>query len=248
MTNKNSQLLKKVNLVAGANAVNKLLDKIHSSKGPMIISFINAHAYNLAIANNSFFNNLIASDILLRDGVGMKIMFHALGFNPGENLNGTDFIPILLDSYKPSNIALIGTESPYIELAERHQSLAKHTVVYIEHGFKDVDDYLPDIITTKPDLILLGMGMPKQEMLAIILKNRLKHDCLIINGGAILDFFSGHVPRAPQIFRRVGLEWLYRFCIEPRRLWKRYVIGNFLFLLKVFKNYFDRECRAEAKT
>jgi len=247
MTNKSSQLLKNVNLVTGANSVDNLFARMFSSKGPFVISFINAQAYNLAMSNDTFFSNLIASDILLRDGVGMKIMFHVCGYNPGENLNGTDFIPVLLDKCNPSSIVLIGTKLPYAELARHHQALAKHNVVYLDHGFKGIDDYLANIINIKPDVILLGMGMPKQEMLATVLKNRLKHDCLIINGGAILDFLSGHVPRAPQIFRRVGLEWFYRLCIEPRRLWKRYTIGNVLFLLKVIKNCFDQECRAKAK-
>ena len=84
-------------------------------------------------------------------------------------------------------------------------------------------------------LIVLGMGMPKQERLALKIKDMLSdNDVLIVNGGAIIDRISGVVERAPSWMAENGLEWLYRLCKEPGRLFRRYVIGNPMFLLRVF--------------
>jgi N-acetylglucosaminyldiphosphoundecaprenol N-acetyl-beta-D-mannosaminyltransferase len=79
------------------------------------------------------------------------------------------------------------------------------------------------------------MGMPKQERLARRLRLELPHAPAIVCGGAILDFMSGNVERAPQPMRRLGLEWLYRLCREPRRLFRRYVLGNPLFILRLVR-------------
>jgi exopolysaccharide biosynthesis WecB/TagA/CpsF family protein len=79
------------------------------------------------------------------------------------------------------------------------------------------------------------MGMPKQERVAALLARHLDYPCLIICGGAILDFLGGKVTRAPKAFRRIGMEWLYRFMLEPKRLFKRYMVGNFVFLYRGYR-------------
>jgi len=83
----------------------------------------------------------------------------------------------------------------------------------------------------QPELIVLGMGMPKQEAVAAELAVT-GGPCLIVCGGAILDFLGGKVSRAPEWLRRLGGEWLYRLLREPKRLFMRYVVGNPLFLLR----------------
>ena len=74
--------------------------------------------------------------------------------------------------------------------------------------------------------------MPKQKLLAEMLAKRLEGPILIVNGGAILDFMAGRFQRAPTLLRRLGLEWSYRLWLEPRRLWRRYVIGNAVFMAR----------------
>ena len=76
------------------------------------------------------------------------------------------------------------------------------------------------------------MGMPRQELIADAMVTEASYPILIINGGAILDFMAGRVKRAPLRLRQVGLEWLFRLYIEPRRLWRRYLVGNALFLTR----------------
>lgn len=74
------------------------------------------------------------------------------------------------------------------------------------------------------------MGMPKQELVSQQLSQQLQHPALIINGGGIVDFMSGTKQRAPVWLRKIGMEWSYRLFLEPKRLWRRYVIGNIVFL------------------
>lgn len=84
-------------------------------------------------------------------------------------------------------------------------------------------------------LIVLGMGMPRQEEVALALREELTHPCLIVCGGAIIDFLGGETPRAPSWMQRSGTEWVYRLACEPRRLFCRYVLGNPLFVWRALK-------------
>jgi exopolysaccharide biosynthesis WecB/TagA/CpsF family protein len=74
------------------------------------------------------------------------------------------------------------------------------------------------------------MGMPRQELLSAMIAKELRGPILIVNGGAILDFMAGRFKRAPRMLRRLGLEWAFRLLLEPNRLWRRYLLGNFVFL------------------
>ena len=83
-----------------------------------------------------------------------------------------------------------------------------------------------------PDILLVAMGVPKQEKW--IAKHRHELVCgIALAVGGLLDFVSGRIPRAPVWMRRLGIEWCYRLYQEPRRMFRRYVIGNPLFLLRV---------------
>ena len=101
-------------------------------------------------------------------------------------------------------------------------------------GFHQKKTYLNFARKYQPALIILGMGMPKQEQVAELLRSNLEHPCLIVCGGAIIDFLGDRVPRAPLWVRNFGIEWIFRLLQEPRRLFERYVLGNPLFLLRSF--------------
>lgn len=229
-------LLTKVIYLQNEDAVGNMLSQLKTSQGPLVLSFLNAHAVNLAVNDDSFFKNLMSSQVLLRDGVGIKIAASSLGFIPGKNMNGTDFIPQILQTFSGESIALFGTKDPNLSIAK--EVIAKKysgNVLESLHGFLSPEEYLSSAQRLRPRVIILAMGMPKQESVAELLKQGLKHQCLIINGGAILDYISNQVPRAPVLFRQWGFEWLWRLMIEPKRLWKRYLIGNGQFLLRILK-------------
>ncbi len=209
--------------------INELTHREH----PCVLSFINAHAYNLCFKEPEFAQALLQSDIVLRDGYGMEVLYKSIKKSPGANLNGTDFIPLILTSFLEKKIALIGTEDPYLTAASNLLINKGHKVVLAKNGFRSFDDYLANIKLTTPDIIVLGMGMPKQEKISLLLKANLSYPCIIINGGAIIDFWGKKFKRAPMWMRKSNVEWLFRFLLEPKRLVRRYMIGNYLFLKRI---------------
>ena len=167
----------------------------------------------------------------------MATLFKLLRLPPGLNLNGTDLIPDLISQFNGRCIALFGTKNPYLErgLQVVAQQFAPQSRYVCENGFLDVETYVALASAHRPALIVLGMGMPRQEEVASALRTALTFPCLIVCGGAIIDFLGGKTPRSPLWMRRIGMEWLFRLAMEPRRLFQRYVIGNPLFLKRAVR-------------
>ncbi|RCR68798.1 WecB/TagA/CpsF family glycosyltransferase [Larkinella punicea] len=226
-------LIEKVTLIENSAAANRVFKSALTSPTCVVISYINAHAFNVCHVNNDFADALMNSDWVLRDGKGIEMLYKVIDRKPGINMCGTDTIPQLLSLALGKRVALIGTEEPYLQQAANFLTRKGHNIVLTAHGFHSIEDYLPLVQQTKPDVIILGMGMPKQELLSVFLKERLEGPCVIVNGGAIIDYWGKKVVRAPGWVRQIGVEWVFRFLLEPRRLFKRYIIGNFVFLKRV---------------
>lgn len=201
-----------------------------------MLAFVNAHAMNLLAKPGPLFDGLAGADVLLRDGTGMETLFNHLHIPPGFNLNGTDFIPDVVGQFNGCCLALFGTQEPYLQRAAQFvgQRLAPDSPCVHAHGFLDNDAYITLAREHRPALIVLGMGMPRQEEVAMALRSSLDFPCLIICGGAIIDFWGGKTSRAPLWMRRSGIEWVYRLWLEPQRLFQRYVVGNLVFLMRAF--------------
>jgi exopolysaccharide biosynthesis WecB/TagA/CpsF family protein len=215
---------------------NGLMRRLILGQRPCVLSFVNAHAANLLWRDSNFSDHLSASDVILRDGVGVQLLLRLLGRKPGINMCGTDFIPELLDQIpRESPLAVYGTQEPYLATGVGRLRSMGFEPVYAEQGFHEDRYYIAQFVQTKPSVVILAMGMPKQERVASLLKRVcLEENCpaLIINGGAVIDMIANRFPRAPLWMQRCGLEWLYRLVREPKRLWRRYLIGNSIFLLR----------------
>ena len=188
------------------------------------ISFLNAHAVNIAVENDNFRDFLMASDYLLRDGIGLKIALLAFHLGETENLNGTDLIPRIIGQYKDRRIAIWGASG--VALAACRARLEKEgftNIVSTLHGFLEDDVYVQQCAQVKPEIVILCMGMPRQELLARRLAGG-QYAGLVICGGGWVDFYSGTKPRAPLWVRCLSAEWIYRLIKEPKRLGKRYTI------------------------
>lgn len=202
-----------------------------------VLAFVNAHALNSAAASADFFQAVRAADVVLRDGSGVALLLRLLELEPGLNLNGTDLIPKLLACFAGRRIALYGTQEPYLSRARAKLLAQGGTTAGCDtaHGFLDAAQYIALAHAQRPELIVLGMGMPRQEQVALALREALAHPCLIVCGGAIIDFLGDKTSRAPRWMRRTGLEWAFRLALEPRRLFRRYVIGNPLFVSRALR-------------
>lgn len=211
-----------------------LLNQVEASRKPLVIAFVNAHAMNLVVESPAFYQSLMSADLILRDGTGMALLMRALGRSPGLNLNGTDLIPRLLKRYTQRKVALMGTSDEALQAAVNELRARGHAqAITTLDGFQPEAAYIDLAQRTQPELVVLAMGMPKQEAVAALLRPALSGPAAIVCGGAIVDFLSGRVPRAPRAIRWIGIEWLYRLCLEPKRLFSRYVIGNPLFILRL---------------
>lgn len=215
----------------------QLLDSLSRPQKPYMLAFANAHAMNSVATSASFFFDLYSADMILRDGSGIATLFKMLGRPAGLNLNGTDLIPQVVRRFNGRTIAIFGTRDPYLVRGTQAiaQELAPQSACVSANGFLDTPAYVALAATHQPALIVLGMGMPRQEEVATALRSSLIHPCLIVCGGAIIDFLAGKIPRAPVWLRKIGLEWIYRLTLEPRRLFQRYVVGNPIFLTRALE-------------
>lgn len=225
------RLIDRLDIIAEPDELDRRIAALARPSAPTIVSFVNAHAVNLAWADPAFADELAGADVLFRDGAGLYLLLRRLmGRDAGLNLNGTDLIGRITAAFAGRPAAVLGTRAPFVDRAVEIVRGLGPAVEATADGFQDEAFYLDLMRRHRCDLILLGMGMPKQERVAARLRAGLDHPCLIVNGGAILDFWAGRFPRAPAPLRRAGLEWAYRLALEPGRLWRRYLLGNALFL------------------
>ncbi|MEM6460478.1 MAG: WecB/TagA/CpsF family glycosyltransferase [Pseudomonadota bacterium] len=204
------------------------------------IAFLNANNANITIANRKY-REALEGFLVLPDGFGLDLASRALYSKPfPDNLNGTDFVPGLFAYLvKPKRIALIGAQPDVLAEATRlfKRATPWHEFFAVSDGYFDRDSsgaVLDRLAALKPDIVLVGMGSPMQE-LWISEHVRSEHGKVIIGVGALFDFVSETMPRAPAVVRKLRSEWLFRLFCEPRRLWIRYIIGNPLFLLRILR-------------
>jgi exopolysaccharide biosynthesis WecB/TagA/CpsF family protein len=227
--------LSNVAVIEDADHYERRLDVLCKPQQPYVLSFINQHGFNMAHTNEALRDALRKSDCLLRDGVGLEVAFQVLGLRSGVNCNGTDLIPKILSRMKGQTAAIFGTNDPWLTTAcDEIKAMGVHVVSKLD-GFKEDEEYVTAIRDSRPDLVILGMGMPRQEVISMKIAQNCEHACLIVNGGAIIDFIGNRFVRAPEWVRGARLEWLFRLLLEPKRLFRRYVTGGALFVFRVIK-------------
>lgn len=221
---------------------NKDLNSLLHKK--LLINTINAHCWNIAQHDPLYAKALFSSDVLLPDGISIvlairilkqrrlkKIAGSDLFYYEMKRLNNTRGKCFFLGS-SPHTLKLItdkaNKEFPNVKI----KSYSPPYVSKFSSG--ENKNILAVINKFKPDVLFIGMTAPKQEKWAYENYEKLDagHICSI---GAVFDFFAGNIKRAPLWMINLGLEWLYRLLKEPRRLWRRYVFGNIIFIRHILK-------------
>jgi alpha-1,3-mannosyltransferase len=203
------------------------------------VAYLNAHTSNLA-ASDPGYAEVLRGFIVLNDGAGLDLASRVLhGQRFLENLNGTDFtVRYLVETSHTFRIFLLGAQPGVADIAAKAITRAspRHVIVGTRHGYFGADlpgEVASEIATSGADLVLVAMGNPVQER--YIAEHFDERGCRIAFGvGALFDFLSGRVRRAPAWMRAARLEWVYRLLLEPRRLWHRYIVGNVRFVARVF--------------
>ena len=102
------------------------------------------------------------------------------------------------------------------------------------------DNYVNDLKSKNPDIIWVSLGFPKQEKFISKLKDEINLDSNLIGIGAVFEWVAGTKIKAPEFLANIGLEWIFRLIQEPKRLFRRYLIDNFLFIIYFVKQYLSK--------
>ena len=226
-------------------------------EGKLLINTVNAHSFNTAKKDQLFADALTNGDVLIPDGVSIVkackwIKAKSL---PKERIAGWDLFSFEMEKLERESeelrtkseeskiVMFMGSSQKVLDLIVKraaevypHLKVVTYSPPY-KPEFSDEDNkaIIDAINVANPDLLWIGMTAPKQEKWTYSHWNELNIHCHVGTIGAVFDFFAGTVERAPIWWQEHGLEWLYRLIKEPKRMWRRYIIGNTLFLWNMVK-------------
>lgn len=225
---------------------------IDSDQRALVLN-VNVHCLNLAYSRPWLVDLLNHADLVYCDGEGVVWGARLLDQQLPGRITMADWLWDLADFAQANGYSLyfLGARPGVAENAS--QQLIKRfpnlKIAGTHHGYFDKSPHsteneqvLARIDDAEPDILIVGFGMPIQEAWLRDNWPRLNTH-IAIAGGAIFDFISGELKRAPGWMNDHGLEWLGRLLIEPTRLWKRYVIGNPLFFWRVLRERYNRPRR-----
>lgn len=204
-----------------------------------IVSFVNPDCLNKASQDREYHYLLDRSDMVLPDGSGLRIAAKLLGLPIYDNVNGTDLFPLLCEeaARNGQRLFLFGGK-PGIAKTAGNAMQARFPdlkIVGCLDGYAHQDDaVVRKINASSADIVLVGLGAPRQEKWLDQHHQEL-NAAVGIGVGGLFDYYSGHIKRAPLWLREIGLEWTWRILQEPGAKWRRYVLGNPLFLLRVLR-------------
>ena len=206
---------------------------------PRQLCFLNADCMNIAFRNAQYREVINHADLTVADGIGLKLAGKILRRDIRQNVNGTDLFPRVcaaLDE-RGGSVFLLGAKPGVADavadwIRERHPAVR---IAGTRNGYftpEEEPELVRQVAESGAQLLLVAFGAPRQDMwLAENLPHLGVHAAMGVGG--LFDFYSGRVPRAPVWMREIGMEWLYRFIQEPRRMWRRYLVGNVVFLWRV---------------
>ncbi len=205
------------------------------------VAFVNADCLNKAYIDSDYFNSLQLMDRVYPDGIGVRLAARMIGLNVVENINGTDLFPLICANaaQQGKRMFLLGGREGIAQVVADKMS-GKHPdliIAGVQHGYFKPDqeaEIIDRINRLEVDILCVAFGAPKQEEWMAAKRNQIGSPVTIGLGGCF-DFYADRIPRAPLWLREMGLEWTYRLYQEPGRMWRRYVIGNPLFLYRMWR-------------
>lgn len=218
--------------------INKMKKNLIDNKKTFVVT-ANPEAFMLGEKNDSYLKMLLDKNTeIIPDGIGLVKAGRMLGYNIEERIPGIDLAENLLEMASKYNkkIYLFGSKK---EVIDKMAKLIKvkypnATLVGAKDGYiQDKDKVFEDMIKKEADVILVALGMPMQEELIYKHLNKFKKGIFVGVGGSF-DVLSGSKKRAPKIFIKLNIEWLYRILKEPKRI-KRFYDNNVKFLFKIYK-------------
>lgn len=239
----------------------KALDSI--PQGKILINTINAHSFNVAQKDALFAEALKNGDYLIPDGASIVKASHWLNAKsqPIERIAGWDLFSFEMGKLERESrelqagsekqecvhhrkkVMFMGSSEKVLLLIRDRAAVDYPNLEVVTYSppykpeFSDDDNaaIIKAINDANPDLLWIGMTAPKQEKWTYTHWEELQIHCHVGTIGAVFDFYAGTARRAPIWWQEHSLEWLYRLCIEPKRMWKRYILGNPIFFWNITK-------------
>lgn len=208
---------------------------------PQRLCFVNADCMNLTFKNREYTQSVLRSDLVLADGIGLKLAGKILKRPIIQNVNGTDLFPRLCEKLSGTETSIFllggreGVAQGVAEWVERNHPEAK--IAGYRHGYftpEQLPEVREEIRASGANILLVAFGAPRQDLW---IEEQLPGlgPKVAMGVGGLFDFYSDRIPRAPQWMRELGLEWLFRLIQEPGRMWKRYLVGNGIFVFRVLR-------------
>ncbi len=236
------------------NLVNCRQDLRDIPPGKTLINTVNAYSYICALKDEAFAEALVSGDYLVPDGVSIVMATRFVGNPrpPQQRVPGWDVFMCEMNRLNSLPVPASGKRKRAMFLGSSEQVLSAirgraakdfpnlDVVTYSppfkeEFSAEDSAAMVAAVNEAKPDLLFIGMTAPKQEKWVRAHWDELEIDCHVGTIGAVFDFFAGTSKRAPLVMQKYGLEWLHRLCSDPRRMWRRYIIGNTKFIIAVLR-------------
>lgn len=225
-----------VDLMSFSEALEFTINRLRAGQGFQVVT-INPEMIEIAKKNPDFASVLNNAELVIPDGVGIKLALKIKGINQ-ENIPGIEYSKKLIGLCAQNGlpVALLGAKEEIVQKAK--QNLLKEfenlNIVYTRNGYfskEDEESIKNDMTAAAPKAVFVALGAPKQEFMIQELKKSMP-DAVFVGVGGSFDVWSGVVKRAPEIYRKLGLEWLYRTLKEPERF-KRIFPALPLFLIRV---------------
>lgn len=217
----------------------KIIEDTINKQQKTCISYVNNYVLQRILKSRELSNSVKKIKILHQDGIGIylasKLFYGKKGFK--ERVNGTDLyfkVLELANSNKWKVFFYGGKQRNSIEVENNLKKKYKNLFLSGVLSRNDIinEDELVKINQSNSQILFVGLGSPEQEKFLSEYSSQINIPVQIAVGSGI-DYVSGNYKRAPLVLRKIGLEWLYRLLKEPKRLWKRYLIGIPVFMFKV---------------
>lgn len=227
------------------NSLNQEIKKICSMNCKVIISNVNIHAMNLANSLTWFKDFLNRAYINFCDGDGVRLGAKILGYTINNKITYNRWIWNLAEFSQAEGLSwfLIGSHDAEINKAFQILRLKYPNlkVVGFRNGYfngqNEIIEVIDHLMEVRPNILILGMGMPVQEKFLFDNFHKLTFN-VALTGGAVFDYISGKIKITPKFYYYVKLEWFYRFLQDPKRLFVRYFWGNLFFMFRILLHRF----------
>lgn len=239
-TQKQFQLFKvTISNITMSDAISSILN---SAKTPKCDSyaFVNTDCMNIAYKNLQYRQILNHNKHVFADGSGLRLACKIHQIALKDNVNGTDMFPLLCQQAAEQDVGIfmLGAKPNIANkaAAKMQQRFPQLRICGTHDGYfsaQQTDDVINQINASGAKILLVAMGAPTQERWIAEHGSKLSVGAAIGVGG-LFDFYADAVSRAPVAVRQMGMEWTWRLMQEPKRMWRRYIVGNPLFVMRVF--------------